>query len=223
MPNATAPGPHRSRTRARVLGLLCTLVLVAGFSTAAVQPPGGANSSHPGTQHVSGATADELAEWTRRLARLATSGALVLRESRRGPDGRLDEWFVQHHRGVPVAGGEVWRRTKNGAVTAVGWTLYEDISIATTPGLSADQAREAFARIDPKGLGPSVPPRLVVLPTPGGSYALVYGARLFADGTLSLIYLDAATGRVVQQVNEPGPPASRARSPVPLSAMRLPR
>lgn len=198
--------------------MLCPLILAAGLNTALAQPNGRIDAPHPGRRQVSAATADGLAEWTRRIATLVASGALVLRDSQRGPDERLDEWFVQHHRGVPVAGGEVWRRTEHGTVTAVEGTLYEDIPVDTEPGLTAEQARKAFERINPEGLGPSLPPRLVVLPTPDGSYALVYAARIFADGTLSLVYLDATTGRVMLRVDDPGPPASRAGSRVPLSA-----
>lgn len=205
-PLAATPSARNPLIR-RGLTALCAVTLLVSAPAEPAQPASTtAEAQHPAAVRVATPTPESREEWNRRVEVLVKAGRLVLQESRRGPDQRLDEWFVQRHQGVNVAGGEVWRRREGGHAVAIEGTLYEDIAVDTRPRLTGEQAYEAFQRLAAGGLGPSLQPDLVVLPTPDGAYALAYRARLFAGGRVTLVYLDAATGEPLLQVAEPGPP-----------------
>ena len=185
-----------------MLPIALALVLAGASSFTAALTTG----QRPEGERLAPATTDALGEAAARVAGLVRSGVLKLREARDGPDGRRDEWFVQVHQGVPIVGGGVWRRTVNGTVSALDGTIYPAPQLTTRPKLSGDQVREAFARLAPGGLGPSLDPELVILPLADRGYVLAYRARVFTGEGLTLHYLDAHTGRRVHEEREPGPP-----------------
>jgi hypothetical protein len=177
----------------------------------AAQPPPPQAPAHPGLQRVVVETDQQRAEWQPRLARMIRAGALRLREQRALPPGQQDQWYVQMHKGVPVEGGQVWRRSDGTTLVAAEGTIYKDITIDPVPKLTRKEILDKVAALEPGTLGPSRPPDLVVLPTAEGGYALVYRARVFSGTTLATYFLDAATGAVILRQEAPPmpPPASR--------------
>jgi hypothetical protein len=115
---------------------------------------------------------------------------------------------VQLHRGVPVAGAQVWRRLDGTTLTAAEGVVYEKIAVNPVPKLTRDEAREAVIALTPGSVGPGRRPELVVLPTADGKYVLVYRSRVFDGTNVTLHYLDASTGAVVlSEVELPAPAA----------------
>jgi hypothetical protein len=184
--------------------------LVAALAATA-QPPPPQAPAHPGLERVVIETDAQRAEWEARLTRMIRTGALRLRERSARPPAQQDQWYVQMHKGVPVEGGEVWRRSDGTTLVAAEGTIYKDITIDPVPKLTRKEILDKVAALEPGTLGPSRPPDLVVLPTAEGGYALVYRARVFSGTTLATYFLDAATGAVVLREEAPSmpPPASR--------------
>mgnify|MGYP002840336797 CR=1 FL=1 len=111
--------------------------------------------------------------------------------------GRRSETFAQYHDGIPVHGASLRRQTDRGITTAILGTHFTDIALATTPTLSADQARDRVA-----GIAGALPltdePALWVLPLPDGAYALTWKASVAGLGD---VFLDAHSGDVRWRVN----------------------
>lgn len=188
-------------------------ILIVAIVSGAVQPASEARppavAEHPGKVNVQAATPEGQAEWDKRLAGLVRSGGLKVRDQRESTDGKVrDQWLIQLHRGVPVAGGEVWRRMEGGALADAEGVIFEKIGINPVPKLTRAEAREALlAMLPPGSAGPSREPELVVLPTPDGKYVLTYRSAVFDGTTLETYYLDATTGVVVLTESAPPMPA----------------
>ena len=194
-------GPVTSLPWAAACVLACGIVLQA-------QDPSPA--PHPGLVRVQTGTPEARADWERRLASMARTGALKIREQRAGADSVVrDEWLVQLHKGVPVEGAEVWRRFDGAAMSEAEGVIYEKIAVDPVPKLTRPEAREAVAALSPGSAGPSRDPELVVLPTPDGRYALTYRSVVFDGSTLVTHYLDASTGAVLLSETAPPMPAAR--------------
>jgi hypothetical protein len=165
--------------------------------------------AHPGLERIVVDTETQRAEWSTRLTRMVRIGALRLREQRGTPPAPRDQWYLQLHKGVPVEGGEVWRRVEGTTLVAAEGTIYNDIRVDPVPRLTRKEILEAIAALEPGRLGPSRPPDLVVLPTADGGFALAYRARVFAGTTLTTYYLDASNGAVIlkQEAASMPPPA----------------
>jgi len=182
---------------------------LAAAVTAHAQTP--AVPEHPGLVRVQADTPESRAQWDRRLARMVSSGALKVREQRdASPKGPRDQWLDQLHKGVPVVGGEVWRRLEGGALAAAEGTIYDKITINPVPKLTRLEVQAAVTALVPDSAGPSRPPELLILPTAKGDYALVYRIRVFNGTELVVHYLDASTGAVVvSERSGPPPPGAR--------------
>jgi hypothetical protein len=190
--------PRRAQRRRPWLTL--ALILTAA-ATAQAQDP-----VHPGRQVIDTTTPEGRAAWDRRVSAMIRAGELKLREHRRLPDGSArDEWFTQLHKGVPIEGAEVWRRTTTGDGSALEGVVFTDVKINPVPKLTRDEVLAALGLLEPGTLGPSLPPTLVVLPTADGAYALVYKSRLLVSGELTTYFLDATTGQVVVKETAPRP------------------
>ena len=204
---------HDRETHVTVTGMTSRLVLavsVAAAVTAPAQTP--APAEHPGLVRVLADTPEARAQWDRRLARMVSSGALKVREQRdASPSGPRDQWLDQLHKGVPVVGGELWRRLEGGALVAAEGTIYEKITINPVPRLTRLEVQAAATALAPESAGPSRPPELLVLPTAKGDYALVYRIRVFNGTELVVHYLDASTGAVVLSESSGPPPPPGAR------------
>jgi hypothetical protein len=185
------------------LAMVLVLALAAELHAAAQAPE---PAAHPGQQVFAPNTPATLAEWDRTIALMIRHGDLKRTEERKSEAGiRHDEWFVQLYKGVPVAGTEVWRRSEGKTTVALEGTVYAGIDVNPVPKLTRDEALDRLATLG-GGLGPSLPPKLVIQPTTGGRYRLVYQARLFTDTDLTLYSLDATTGDVVSNQTEPDRP-----------------
>jgi hypothetical protein len=190
------------------------MVAVAWLVASTLQPsPGkGAETPHPGLERVVVDTAEQRDAWAPRLARMVRAGALRVREQRTGTaPGTRDQWLTQLHRGVPVHGGEVWRRMEGPSLVAAEGTLFKDVDVNPVPKLTRTEIVDALAALLPGTLGPSRPPELIVLPTATGAYALVYRARLFTGAALTTYFLDANTAAVLLTEESPGAPEPEKR------------
>ncbi len=186
--------------------------MVLAVAPAHAQTPAPAPVVAPGQVRVTTETPALVAEWDRRLSAMARSGALKVREERKAAGATArDQWLVQLHKGVPVVGGEVWRRLEGSALVEADGTLFERIDVSPVPKLTRAEIQAALATLVPGSAGPSRPPELVVLPTADGKYVLVYRARIFTGTDLIVYYLDAATGAVVLSETADGPPPPPAR------------
>jgi hypothetical protein len=186
--------------RRRLPWLAVALILTAAAIGHAQEP------AHPGRQTIDATTPEARAIWARRVTAMIHSGELKLREHRRLADGSgRDEWFTQMHKGVPIEGAEVWRRTTTGGVLALEGVVFTDVAINPVPKLTRAEVVAALGVLEPDTLGPSLPPALVVLPTADGAYALVYKSRMLVNGELTTYFLDATTGQVVVKETAPRP------------------
>ena len=179
--------------------------VVVAVATHAQTP---APSSHPGLVRVQADTPESRAHWDRRLARMVATGALKVRQQRAAsPTGPRDQWLDQLHKGVPVVGGDVWRRLDGDALAAAEGVIYEKIAVNPVPKLTRVEILTAVMTLVPDSAGPSRPAELVVLPTAAGRYVLAYRVRVFTGADLTVHYLDASTGAVVFSETAEGPPA----------------
>jgi bacillolysin len=183
-----------NRRRAVVASLV-----VAGVVLTLVEPPHGASRSL-----TIAATSDafsQLREWDRRVDQMTRSGELRLRESRDDSlvPGRRHERFDQFHRGIPVWGADVARQTERGLTISLFGILYDGVTIATEPTLSAEDARDTAASLA-GGVEIGGPlPRLFVLPLEDGSYALAYKCQAITADSASVYFIDAHDGHVRMQ------------------------
>jgi thermolysin len=151
---------------------------------------------------VAAVAAQELRSWDPQVDRMIRRGELELMLDRDDTmiEGRRHRRFAQTVNGVPVYGGDVARQTDASDQTiSVFGTLYEGITISTEPRLSPEEARAAAVRLTGVELGPDRLPKLAILPREGRTYALVYLARVATPEDITLFFLDAHTGDVIDQ------------------------
>ncbi len=144
----------------------------------------------------------DLRAWDAQVDRMVRSSELAVRLEREDTlmRGRKHVRFVQLVNGVPVYGGDVARQIdEKGLTVSIFGTIYEGIDIPTDPGLDADRAAAIVAADSGVALGPGRLPRLTVLPRDGGAYRLVYTARVATPDDITLYFIDAHTGAVVDR------------------------
>jgi bacillolysin len=144
----------------------------------------------------------DLRVWDPAVDRMIRTGQLELMLDREDTmiEGRRHRRFTQMVNGVPVYGADIARQTDASDLTiSVFGTLYDGITISTDPKLSAEDAQAAVSRLTDVELGPERLPRLTILPREGGAYTLVYQARVATPEDITLFFLDAQTGEVVEQ------------------------
>jgi hypothetical protein len=162
----------------------------------------------PGTRETIEATeGPAISEWDARVTQMIRRGELKLREDQPSEDGvHRNQWYQQLHKGVRVEGGDVWRETEGGKTTAIEGTVFSGITVNPVPKLTRAEALTAFLALTPDGAGPSLPPELVVLPKPDGSYVLAYRARIFTATGATVYALDASTGAEISREEEQAAP-----------------
>jgi len=102
--------------------------------------------------------------------------------------------------GVSIYGADVARQTdEKGLTVSIFGDVYEGVSISTTPSLSTDRVRELIAARTGVDLPADRAPRLMVLPRENGTFTLVYTARVATPEDITLYFIDAQTGAVVDQ------------------------
>ena len=152
-----------------------------------------------GLEVVGGA---DLRAWDAQVDRMVRSGQLEVRLEREDTlmPGRKHVRLSQLVNGVPVYGADVARQIdEKGVTVSIFGTVYEGIDISTEAGIDADRARAIVAADSGVALGAGRPPRLTILPRDGGTYQLVYTARVATADDITLYFIDAHTGAVVER------------------------
>jgi Zn-dependent metalloprotease len=180
------------------LRAFCCFVVLASAEVIAQEPAG--SPDQPGLVAVRATAPNELRAWESAIDRMVRSRELVTVNRLPDPDidGRAHETLLQYHLGVPVFGGGLSRQTAQGVAVSIFGTVYEDISIDTTPSLSAGQVALALAGVS-GGRVVGDGPALVVFPTPGGGYRLAYRATM---SDMKTYIVDAATAAVLWTMDE---------------------
>jgi Fungalysin/Thermolysin Propeptide Motif len=187
-------------------GISCACTLSVALVTAA-SVCARTHGAQGGREAIEANERRALSEWDGRIAQMIRRGELKLREDQPSEDGtHHDEWYQQLHKGVRVEGGDVWRQTAGGKTTALEGTIFTGITVNPVPKLTRDEALAALQALTPDGAGPSLPPELIVLPRPDGSYVLVYRARIFTAAGATIYAIDASTGAEVSKEVESGAP-----------------
>ena len=183
--------------------------LVIGATLILLNPPRVIAQGHPGLVIISAVStlssselsSSEWRQWDALVDRMTWDGELVLRasyEDRLLPN-RQHERLSQYYMGVPVYGGDISRQTARGVTVSIFGTVHTQIDLDPTPGLSADEAAVILENVSGATLVQSSPPRLTILPTLDGSYALTYRATL---SNVTTYFVDAHTGQVLVEVDE---------------------
>jgi bacillolysin len=112
--------------------------------------------------------------------------------------GHRMEQLAQYYKGARVWGGDVTRQFDAAGTVSVFGTVYQNIELDTTPGLSIDAAAAALGRLGTL-LNPTTEPTLVILPADGGAFTLAWVGQVFTRRDVVRIFIDATTGQVVRR------------------------
>ena len=178
------------------LVILALLILLSPASAVA--------QGHQGLVSISAASTlngAEVREWDSLVDRIIRENDLVLRaahDDRSVPD-RRHERLSQYYRGVPVYGGDVSRQTARGVTVSMFGTVYTQIDLDPTAGLSGDEATTILENVSGTTFVRNSFPSVTILPTLDGRYALTYRATMRNTRTY---FVDAHTGQVLLEVDE---------------------
>jgi bacillolysin len=153
-------------------------------------------------RHIAAVRPADLRTWDSQVDRMIRSRELEMRLDREDTliPGRRHTRYTQTVNGVPIYGADVARQTdENGLTVSIFGDLYDGVAIATTPVLSADRVRELIAARTGVDLGAEREPRLMVLPRESGGFTLVYTVRVATPEDITLYFVDAGTGAIVDQ------------------------
>ena len=153
-------------------------------------------------QQIAAVTAADLRTWDSQVDRMIRSRELELRLEREDTliPGRRHTRYRQTVNGVPIYGADVARQTdEQGLTVSIFGDLYEGATVDTTPTLTSDRVRELIAARTGVILGADREPRLMILPRDGGVFTLVYTARVATPEDVTLYFIDARTGTIVDQ------------------------
>jgi thermolysin len=185
--------PHRSH-------LLVGIVATAATALITSSPP--LRGQEPRMQRIVAVTAADLRTWDSQVDRMIRSRELELRLEREDTliPGRRHTRYLQTVNGVPIYGADIARQTDEKGLTAsIFGDLYEGVKVATTPALGSDRVRELITARTGVVLGADREPRLMILPREGGAFTLVYTARVATPEDITLYFIDAETGAIVDQ------------------------
>jgi Zn-dependent metalloprotease len=181
--------------------------LAAGLllATLAIAPSIDVTGQEPRVSSLTAVAPAELRTADARVDRLVREGGLVLRQERADTliPGRRHERYSQVVNGVPVYGGDVARQVDDKGLTlSIFGAVYEGISVDTDAKLTPEAARDiagSAAGIDMRG---GRLPRLTVLPREQEgrqTYRLVYLARVATADDITLFFIDANSGEVIDR------------------------
>ena len=153
------------------------------------------SAQQPSAVRIAGNSIAELRAWDSTIDRMVRANQLLALGSLADPyiDGRRHESLAQYYQGIPVYGGSLSRQTAQGVTVSIIGTVFNGISIDTTPTLSADQVVRALVDVSGGRLVGDAP-TLVIFPTLDGEYRLAYLATM--SDTKSYI-VDADSGSVI--------------------------
>jgi thermolysin len=153
-------------------------------------------------RQIAAVTPSDLRSWDGQVDRMIRSRELELRLEREDTlvPGRSHTRYQQTVNGVPIYGANVARQTdEKGLTVSIFGDLYEGVNVATTPALSSDRVRELITARTGVVLGDDREPGLTILPREDGTVTLVYTARVATPEDLTLYFIDAGTGAIVDQ------------------------
>jgi len=182
-----------------------SLVLIGMVATAAPvlitpSPPLRGQETH--LQQITAVLPRDLRTWDSQVDRMIRSRELELRVERDDTllPGRRHTRYAQTVNGVPIYGAGVVRQTdEKGLTDSIFGDLHDGVNVATTPALSGDRVRELITSRTGVVLGADREPRLMILPREDGTFTLVYAARVATAEDITLYFVDAATGAIVDQ------------------------
>jgi Zn-dependent metalloprotease len=146
-------------------------------------------------------TPSAVADSDRMIARMVQAGELTNVRLQDDPQiaGRQIQTLQQMYKGIPVEGGSVTLQKAGPATISVLGTLFNAISIDTTPAIAPIDATRIIEKAANAFVAFGGSPTLVVVPSPVGTFALTYKATVAYAITY---YVDAFTGEVVRVVDE---------------------
>jgi bacillolysin len=173
-------------------------VVCAGLALATLAMPGTRAQGRRPVPAINPATVTDLRAQDDRVTRLLRGGGLRMRDAR--PDklvaGRRIERADQYHRGVRVFGADVARQTARGQVISILGTVYDGITVDTTPAVSEPDARRTVEARAGVALGPTRRGELVIYPDRMGDDVLAWRIRAATGADLREYFVDAHTGRI---------------------------
>ena len=186
---------------------------------AMAQAGGQVRSGHASMVTLAASDGVDLEQADSRVRRLLQSGEL--RRIRVDEDtqlpGRQHERLQQYHKGVPVWGIEVVRQVAGGRAVSIFGTFYDGLDLDVTPKLTAREAEAAARKAAGAGaLQPEAPELIVYMtPDPTGSStpgtsgssqsaqaALAYRVRVRHRGDITVFFVDARTGRIIDRYSD---------------------
>jgi bacillolysin len=146
-------------------------------------------------------TQGAVAESNSMITRMLQAGDLtsVRVQDDREIAGRQIQTLQQLYKGIPVEGGSVTLQKAGRTTVSVFGTLFNDISIDTTPAIAAIDAARIIEKAANAWIAFGASPTLVVVPSPAGTFALTYKATVAYAITY---YVDASTGDIARVVDE---------------------
>jgi thermolysin len=184
----------------RTLGTFVAVALLAQQSgRALIAQAGPAADSRRIT--VTATTQDAIAESNSLIARMLQAGELISRSIHDDPQiaGRQTQTLQQVYKGLPVEGGSVTLQRAGPTTISAFGTLFNAVSIDTTPAIAPVDAARIIEKEANASIAFGATPTLVVVPSPVGTFALIYKATVENAVTY---YVDASTGDVVRVVDE---------------------
>jgi bacillolysin len=182
------------------LGTVITAALLAHQAGEAQMAQAG-NPADSRRITVAATTPIAVNESTGRIARMVQAGDLAsvgVQDDVQLP-GRQTQTLQQVYRGIPVEGGSVTLQRAGPITVSIFGTLFEDVSVNTTPAIAAIDAARIVERAANAAIAFGADPTLIVVPSPAGTFALTYKATVANAITY---YVDASTGDVVRVVDE---------------------
>jgi bacillolysin len=187
----------------RISSLVLFLLVLLGLARVLAAPPRQGvrpdSTSSPARDDVSALNTQDV-----RVNALVQRGQLSVRSVE--PDlilaGHQHERFDRYVNGVRVFGGDITRQSADGSTTSIFGTFYDGIAIGTTPALTAEAARTAFAQMNGAELPADRPVELVILPREDGSFALAWRTHVRTSGKWLQTFIDASTGVVLLQYSD---------------------
>ncbi|MYJ73666.1 MAG: M4 family metallopeptidase [Gammaproteobacteria bacterium] len=182
----------RIRNASRLLVVGASLAMVASSLQAQAQTISYAATTQP-------EDAGDLIRVDAMIAEKALTGELQRVPSPRVDRiGRVHEYFIQNHDGVPVYGAGFSRQRDNGQTVSVFGRVHQGIDLETFPGLPAAAALARLEEVAGAGPATDALPTLGILPTPLGEFVLTWSAPMRDRRTH---FIDAHSGDPVHRMD----------------------
>lgn len=184
----------------KVLGASVAVVLLLQQSGRAQTPQAG-EASNSGRITLTAVTQSAIAESNDLIMRMVQAGDLTNVRIQDDPQipGRQIQTLQQVYRGIPVEGGSVTLQKSGAATLSVFGTVFNAISLDITPAIAPIDAARIIEKEANAFIVGGASPKLIVVPSPAGTFALTYKATVAYAITY---YVDALTGDILRVVDE---------------------